>query len=64
MFDRLLLVPKSGGKTVFFGDIGEDSRDLVNYFEQASEGNARCPEFQNPANFMLNVITDQYVRTY
>ncbi|KAF7177256.1 hypothetical protein CNMCM7691_005146 [Aspergillus felis] len=53
-FDRLLLLAK-GGKTVYFGDIGDDARTLLNYF--ARNGAPPCPEGANPAEYMLNVIT-------
>lgn len=43
--DRLLLL-KSGGRTVYFGDIGKDSNVIRSYF--AKHG-AHCPENANPA---------------
>ncbi len=52
-FDRLLLLMK-GGKTVYFGPIGEHSHDVVEYFE--SNGAAECPEGANPAEYILDVI--------
>jgi ATP-binding cassette subfamily G (WHITE) protein 2 (PDR) len=45
-FDRLLFLAK-GGKTVYFGDIGKDSRTLLDYFE--SNGAEKCGENDNPA---------------
>lgn len=33
-FDSLLLL-KTGGQMVFFGELGDDNTDLVNYFESA-----------------------------
>jgi ABC-type multidrug transport system ATPase subunit/ABC-type multidrug transport system permease subunit len=60
MFDRLLLL-KSGGKTVYFGDIGEDGRDLINYFlnlpldEQKFE-KAVEPGTMNPASWILEIV--------
>ena len=51
-FDRLLLLEK-GGETVYFGDIGKDSRVLREYF--AVHG-AICPAKTNPAEFMLEAI--------
>ncbi|KAF5332541.1 hypothetical protein D9611_005143 [Ephemerocybe angulata] len=51
-FDRLLLLER-GGETVYFGDIGEDSRVLRDYF--ARQG-AHCPENVNPAEYMLEAI--------
>ncbi|KAL8736690.1 MAG: hypothetical protein Q9166_000056 [cf. Caloplaca sp. 2 TL-2023] len=52
-FDRLLFLA-SGGRTVYFGDIGEDSKTLTNYFE--SNGSRRCGVEENPAEWMLDVI--------
>uniref|UniRef100_A0A7S1V0Y6 ABC transporter domain-containing protein n=1 Tax=Grammatophora oceanica TaxID=210454 RepID=A0A7S1V0Y6_9STRA len=56
LFDDLLLL-KKGGKTVFFGDMGEDCKNLVNYFE--STGAANIDKGENPANWMLKVITEE-----
>jgi ABC-type multidrug transport system ATPase subunit len=52
-FDRLLLL-KSGGRTVYHGDLGHDSRTLIDYFE--SNGAAKCKSKQNPAEYMLEAI--------
>ena len=52
-FDRLLLLAK-GGKTVYFGDIGENSRTLTGYFER--HGAVKCDVAENPAEWMLKVI--------
>ncbi|WFD34807.1 hypothetical protein MCUN1_001651 [Malassezia cuniculi] len=52
-FDRLLLLQK-GGKTVYFGDIGQNSMTLINYFEQRS--GVKCGENDNPAEYILEVI--------
>ncbi|KZL71217.1 multidrug resistance protein cdr1 [Colletotrichum tofieldiae] len=52
-FDRLLLLAH-GGNTVYFGDIGENSRTLTSYFEQY--GAAPCEQDENPAEWMLKVI--------
>ncbi|KAI6015643.1 pleiotropic drug resistance ABC transporter [Pisolithus marmoratus] len=51
-FDRLLLL-ESGGETVYFGDIGKDSRVIRKYF--ARHG-AQCPPNVNPAEYMLEAI--------
>lgn len=51
-FDRLLLLER-GGETVYFGDIGPDSRVLRTYF--AKHG-AVCPGNVNPAEYMLEAI--------
>lgn len=52
-FDRLLFLA-SGGKTVYFGDIGENCDTLTKYFE--SHGAHPCPPQANPAEWMLEVI--------
>ncbi|KAH7141746.1 ABC-2 type transporter-domain-containing protein, partial [Dactylonectria macrodidyma] len=52
-FDRLLLLAP-GGRTVYFGDLGEESRTLLNYFER--NGAAPCPPSTNPAEYMLQAI--------
>lgn len=52
-FDRLLLLEK-GGKTVYFGDIGESSSVFTKYFE--NNGASPCPAEANPAEWMLQVI--------
>lgn len=52
-FDRLLFLAK-GGKTVYFGDVGENSKDMTAYFE--GHGAAPCPHDANPAEWMLEVI--------
>lgn len=52
-FDRLLLLAK-GGQTVYFGDIGENSRTLTGYFEK--HGAVPCGVAENPAEWMLKVI--------
>lgn len=52
-FDRLLFLAK-GGKTVYFGDIGENSHVMTSYFER--NGGHACPPEANPAEWMLEVI--------
>lgn len=52
-FDRLLFLA-SGGRTVYFGDIGENSKVLTSYFER--NGSRICGEEENPAEWMLDVI--------
>ncbi|KAG5643545.1 hypothetical protein DXG03_000686 [Asterophora parasitica] len=51
-FDRLLLLER-GGETVYFGDIGDDSGIIRDYF--ARHG-ALCPSNVNPAEYMLEAI--------
>jgi ABC-type multidrug transport system permease subunit/ABC-type multidrug transport system ATPase subunit len=52
-FDRLLFLAK-GGKTVYFGDIGKNSKTMTSYFER--NGGFPCPPEANPAEWMLEVI--------
>ena len=52
-FDQLLLLT-SGGRTVYFGEIGEESRTFANYFER--NGAQKLPKGANPAEWMLEVI--------
>ncbi|KAK5084523.1 Multidrug resistance protein [Lithohypha guttulata] len=52
-FDRLLFLAK-GGKTVYFGDVGEGAKTLTSYFER--NGAHPCEENQNPSEWMLEVI--------
>lgn len=52
-FDRLLFLA-SGGRTVYYGDIGPESTTLTQYFE--SNGANPCPKDGNPAEWMLEVI--------
>ncbi|EFQ32643.1 ABC-2 type transporter [Colletotrichum graminicola] len=53
-FDRLLLLQR-GGKTVYFGDIGDNSRTMIDYLER--NGAPPCPADANPAEWMLKVTT-------
>ncbi|KAF2632128.1 opaque-specific ABC transporter CDR3 [Macroventuria anomochaeta] len=52
-FDRILLLAK-GGRTVYFGDIGRDSKVLLDYFVR--NGGPECAPGQNPAEYMLEAI--------
>jgi ABC-type multidrug transport system ATPase subunit len=52
-FDRLLFLA-SGGRTVYFGDIGPKSSIMTSYFER--NGSEPCPKGANPAEWMLHVI--------
>ncbi|KAK5575307.1 hypothetical protein RB653_010565 [Dictyostelium firmibasis] len=49
-FDRILLLAR-GGKTVYFGDIGEKSKTLTSYFERY--GVRPCTDDENPAEYIL-----------
>jgi ABC-type multidrug transport system ATPase subunit len=53
-FDKLLLLAK-GGKTVYFGDIGENADTLKEYL---SHNGAPCPPKANPAEHMIEVVSD------
>ena len=52
-FDELLLL-KSGGRVVYHGSLGHDSRTLIDYFER--NGAKKCPPNANPAEYMLEAI--------
>jgi ABC-type multidrug transport system ATPase subunit len=63
-FDRLLLLAP-GGKTVYFGDLGTNSRTLIEYLER--NGAPMCPPGANQAEWMLDVIrqsTDEEHKTF
>ncbi|CCG83334.1 ABC transporter CDR4 [Taphrina deformans PYCC 5710] len=52
-FDRLLFLAK-GGRTIYFGEVGENSHVLTSYFER--NGSQKCGREANPAEWMLEVI--------
>lgn len=52
-FDTLLLLSK-GGKTVYFGDIGEGAKTIKKYFKRYD---AECPDDVNPAEHMIDVVS-------
>ena len=52
-FDRLLFLA-TGGKTIYFGEIGDNSSTLSNYFER--NGAHHLSPGENPAEWMLDVI--------
>jgi ABC-type multidrug transport system ATPase subunit/ABC-type multidrug transport system permease subunit len=52
-FDTLLLLAK-GGRTVYFGDIGENGRTVKDYFGRYD---APCPPNANPAEHMIDVVS-------
>jgi len=57
-FDSMLLL-RSGGRAVFFGELGAEAKNLVAYFEGIPNESGvypRIPEGQNPASWMLDVI--------
>ncbi|KAL8765940.1 MAG: hypothetical protein Q9209_007137 [Squamulea sp. 1 TL-2023] len=52
-FDTLLLLAR-GGKTVYFGDIGDEASTLKDYF---ARNGAPCPKDVNPAEHMIDVVS-------
>ncbi|KAK5057160.1 ATP-binding cassette transporter snq2, partial [Cryomyces antarcticus] len=52
-FDELVLL-KSGGRLVYHGELGHDSKKLIDYLE--SNGAKKCPPKTNPAEYMLEAI--------
>jgi ABC-type multidrug transport system permease subunit/ABC-type multidrug transport system ATPase subunit len=52
-FDTLLLLAK-GGKTVYFGDIGDNAHTIREYFGRYG---APCPKEANPAEHMIDVVS-------
>ncbi|CAO2652844.1 Nn.00g022550.m01.CDS01 [Neocucurbitaria sp. VM-36] len=52
-FDRLLFLAR-GGKTVYFGELGDNSQTLLHYFE--NNGARKCGEEENPAEYMLEIV--------
>ncbi|RMD43205.1 hypothetical protein DV735_g1891, partial [Chaetothyriales sp. CBS 134920] len=51
-FDRLLFLGM-GGKTLYFGDIGDSAKTFTGYFER--NGAKPCGQDENPAEWMLEV---------
>jgi ABC-type multidrug transport system ATPase subunit len=52
-FDTLLLLTR-GGKTAYFGEIGDQAATLKEYF---SRNNAACPTDKNPAEHMIDIVS-------
>lgn len=52
-FDSLLLLAK-GGKTVYFGEIGEQAQTIKDYF---GRNGCHCPAESNPAEYMIDVVS-------
>ncbi|KAE8388163.1 ABC-2 type transporter-domain-containing protein [Aspergillus alliaceus] len=52
-FDKLLLLA-AGGKTVYFGDIGQNANTVKEYFGHYG---APCPPEANPAEHIINVVS-------
>jgi ATP-binding cassette subfamily G (WHITE) protein 2 (SNQ2) len=57
-FDTLLLLTH-GGKTVYFGDIGDESATIKEYF---ARNGAPCPATSNPAEHMIDVCSGELSR--
>ncbi|KFZ23491.1 hypothetical protein V502_02029 [Pseudogymnoascus sp. VKM F-4520 (FW-2644)] len=55
-FDTLLLLA-TGGKTVYFGDIGENAKTIKNYFARYG---MPCPPDANPAEHMIDVVSGHF----
>jgi hypothetical protein len=51
-FDVLLLLAK-GGRTTYFGETGQNSRILLDYF---ARNGAPCPQEANPAEHIVDVV--------
>ncbi|EPQ27618.1 uncharacterized protein PFL1_04756 [Pseudozyma flocculosa PF-1] len=51
-FDRLLLLER-GGRTVYFGPVGQNAEHIVKYF---ADNGAHCPPSVNMAEYMLDAI--------
>ncbi|OBZ88633.1 ABC transporter G family member 21 [Choanephora cucurbitarum] len=52
-FDHLILLVR-GGKTAYFGEIGKDSRTMIDYFE--SNNGPICSPKANPAEYILECV--------
>ena len=52
-FDTLLLLAR-GGKTVYFGDIGDNANTIKEYFGRYG---MPCPPNANPAEHMIDVVS-------
>lgn len=52
-FDKLLLLA-AGGKTVYFGDIGQNANTVKEYFGRHG---APCPPEVNPAEYIIDVVS-------
>jgi hypothetical protein len=53
-FDSLLLL-KRGGETIFFGELGNESYNLIDYLE-AHPATTPIKNGENPASWMLSII--------
>lgn len=53
-FDRLLLLVE-GGRTAYFGTIGENSQTVIEYFEKS--GARTCSAGENPAEYIIETAS-------
>ena len=53
-FDNLLFLAK-GGRTVYFGQIGDNARTVLDYFEGLVA--RRCGVSENPAEYLLEIVS-------
>uniref|UniRef100_A0A0B7JQ34 ABC transporter domain-containing protein n=1 Tax=Bionectria ochroleuca TaxID=29856 RepID=A0A0B7JQ34_BIOOC len=56
-FDRLLLMAQ-GGRVAYFGDIGDNSDVVLQYFAAHDPRHRTCEESENPAEHLLKLIGD------
>jgi ABC-type multidrug transport system ATPase subunit/ABC-type multidrug transport system permease subunit len=61
-FDQLILLQR-GGRLTYFGSLGVESRDLINYLT-SYPGVELCKEGYNPATYMLEVTGGSMSTTY
>ncbi|KAL1612153.1 Multidrug resistance protein [Paraconiothyrium brasiliense] len=61
MFDELLLIG-TGGKTLYFGEIGPDSQTVVSYFEK--KGATSCRADENPAEWLFEITSGDAATHY
>ena len=52
-FDNLLLLGP-GGKTIYFGALGDNCKTMIDYFQD--NGSDECPKDANPAEWILDVV--------
>ncbi|CCG82129.1 putative ABC transporter [Taphrina deformans PYCC 5710] len=52
-FDNLLLLGP-GGNTIYFGELGDKCRTMIDYFHD--NGSEECPKDANPAEWILDVV--------
>ncbi|KAI9644635.1 Multidrug resistance protein [Ciborinia camelliae] len=57
MFDRLIFLHE--GKSAYFGELGNNSRTLINYFQR--HGSRQCGIHENPAEWLLEVADSSAV---